>query len=93
MKVTVQTLDAQGKLSQSKRSLVAQAPVSQPGDILVGGVVWAIDDPQVAPERAIQSAPRVRPEVRVLVDAGRVAWIRKLEEQRPRPGSGSLTTS
>ena len=45
-----------------------------------------VDDPQVAPQRAVEPAPRVGAEVGVLVDAGRHARIGELEEERARPG-------
>ena len=44
----------------------------------------AVDDPLVAPERAVEAAPRVLPEVGVLVDAGRDRRVRELEQERPR---------
>ena len=34
-----QALDAQGELSQGQGALVAQAPIAQPGEVLLGGVV------------------------------------------------------
>jgi hypothetical protein len=36
---TLQALDAQGELPQGQGALVAQAPIAQPGEVLLGGVV------------------------------------------------------
>ncbi len=43
----------------------------------------AVDDPLVAAERAVQAAPRILPEVGVLVDPGGHGRVRELEQQRP----------
>src|SRR5206468_2294741 len=50
---TLQALDAQGELPESEGPLVAQAPVAQPGDVLLRGVVRAVDDPQILPTSAL----------------------------------------
>ena len=43
----LQALDAQGELPEGQGPLVPQAPAPQPGNVLLGGVVRAVDDPQV----------------------------------------------
>ena len=47
----------------------------------------AVDDPQVAPQRAVEPAPWIGPEVGVLVDAGRDRRVGELQQQRARPGA------
>ena len=44
----------------------------------------AVDDPQVAPQRAVKPPPRIGPEVGVLGDAGRDPRVGELEQQRTR---------
>ena len=43
-----------------------------------------VDDPQEAPQRALQPGPRIRPEVAVLIDALGDQRVGDLQEQGPR---------
>ena len=59
----------------------------EPPDLAAGRRARPVDDRQVAPQRAGQPAPRVRPEVGVVGDPGRDRGVRDLEQQRPRSGA------
>ena len=59
----------------------------EPADLGPGRGGRAVDDAQVAPQRAVEAAPRVGPEVGVLGDAGRDRRVGDLQEQGARPGA------
>src|SRR5947208_4731713 len=61
----LQALDAEGELAQGEGALVAQAPVPKSGQVPVGGVVRAVDEPQVLPPPTLHSGldqPTLTPE-------------------------------
>ncbi len=47
-----QTFDAEGEFSEGEGTFGSETSVSQPGEILFGGVVGAVDDAQVFPTSA-----------------------------------------
>ena len=49
----LQPLDPQGELAQGQRPLPPQAPGPEPGEVRLGRVVRAVDDPQVLPPPAL----------------------------------------
>src|SRR5262249_28341444 len=50
---TLHSLDAQGEFAKGEGAFVAKAPVAEPGDVLLGGVVRAVYDSQVLSASAL----------------------------------------
>src|SRR5687768_4868749 len=58
-------LDAEGELSERERPLVAQPARAEAGEVGLGGVLRAVDDPEVLPAAALDAGLRqsLRPAV------------------------------